>query len=64
MRKSFLRLVLLVSAIAVGGGLSPKAANAFGGVCDYYCLDPELTCCITCYWMAGSCVCPEYCTDQ
>ncbi len=63
MRKSVLRLGLLVLAVAVGG-LSPKAANATAGVCNYYCLDPELTCCITCHWMAGSCVCPEFCTFQ
>jgi len=53
----------LVAALAAGlGGLSPKPASAVGEVCNYYCLDPELTCCITCYRMAGSCVCPEYCT--
>jgi hypothetical protein len=65
MKRNALRLFLLVSAVVVGlGGLSPKPASAAFGVCNYYCLDPELTCCITCHWMGGSCVCPEFCTVE
>jgi hypothetical protein len=64
MRAKFLRSVLLVSAVIMGswGMLSPREASAALGVCNYYCLDPELTCCITCYRMGGSCVCPDFCT--
>jgi hypothetical protein len=62
MRRKFLRLALLVSAFIVGGVVGPREASAVRGVCNYYCVDPELTCCITCYWMGGSCVCPEFCT--
>ena len=63
MKRNALRLFLLVSAVVVSlGGLSPKEANAGGLVCNYFCVDPELTCCITCHWMAGSCVCPEFCS--
>lgn len=66
MRKLFLKacLPLIVLAMSLSGLLSPKAADAFGGVCNYYCVDPELTCCITCHWMGSECVCPEYCTDD
>lgn len=66
MRAKFSRLILLVLVIPVGvwGALSPREASAWGGVCDYYCLDPGLTCCITCHWAGSSCVCPELCVDE
>ena len=63
MKRNALRLFLLVSAVVVSlGSLSPKEANAVGAVCNYYCLDPGLTCCITCHRVGGSCLCPEFCT--
>ena len=64
MRKALLKLCLpvMVLALSLGGLFTPKPATALGGVCNYFCLDPELTCCITCHWMAGQCVCPEFCT--
>lgn len=65
MRAKSLRLALLVFVVIVGvwGTLSPREAIA-GGVCNYYCLDPELTCCITCYRAGSACLCPEYCTVE
>lgn len=66
MRTKIMRLALLGFVVTAGvwSTLSPREANAFGGVCDYYCLDPGLTCCITCHWMGSSCVCPEYCIQE
>lgn len=66
MRAKFLRLVLLVFVVLVGvwGTLSPREADAGVGVCNYYCLNPDLTCCITCHWMGSACVCPEFCIDE
>ena len=66
MRKKLLQFLIPVSAVIVGltGMLNPREASAAGRVCNYYCLDPQLTCCITCYWVGGSCVSPEYCTIE
>jgi hypothetical protein len=69
MRKRLIKicLPLMVLAMSLGGLFSPREARAFGGVgvCNYFCLDPELTCCITCYWEeAGQCVCPQYCIHE
>jgi hypothetical protein len=66
MRKQMIKigLPLMILAMSLGGLLSPREAQAYSGVCNYFCLDPELTCCITCHWMASQCVCPEYCIDE
>lgn len=66
MRKRILKLTLpmLVLAAGLGGLLSPRQADAARQVCSYFCIDPELTCCFTCYWVGGSCVCPESCLDE
>lgn len=63
MRKKMLLLVLPLLALTAGatGMLTPREAHA-GGICNYFCLDPQLTCCITCYWMGSQCVCPEFCS--
>ena len=63
MRKKLLLFMIPVLAL-VAGLESPKAANAAGRICNYYCLDPQLSCCITCYWAGGQCLCPEYCTTE
>lgn len=58
--KLFIPALFVLAALA--GMLNPQPANAAGGVCRYYCLDPQLTCCITCYWVGSSCLCPRYCS--
>lgn len=55
---------LLVLVAALAGVLVPNRAEAALGVCNYFCLDPGLTCCITCHWRGGSCVCPDFCTIE
>ena len=64
MGKKLLKFLIPVLAIIAGleGMLSPRQASADGEVCRYYCTDPALTCCITCYRIGGSCVCPATCT--
>lgn len=64
MRRKMLRLMLpmLLVAASATGVLAPREVNAGGRVCDYYCVDPGATCCFTCYWMGGSCVCPQNCS--
>ena len=52
---------LLVLVASLTGVLAPKQGDAALRVCNYYCLDPELACCITCYWQGSSCVCPDSC---
>ena len=66
MRKKLLKLAapLVLLAACLTGPLAPQKAEAAGGVCRYYCLDPQLTCCITCYRMGSSCVCPDHCTFE
>lgn len=64
MRRKMLRFMLPLLAVAasVTGMLTPKEVNAAAGICNYYCIDPWLTCCFTCHWRGGSCVCPEFCS--
>ena len=52
---------LMVLAASLAGVLAPRPAEA-AFVCNYYCLNQAATCCITCHWFNGSCVCPDTCT--
>lgn len=38
------------------------ASAAPSAFCEPICIDPELTCCIQCWRIGGSCVCERFCT--
>jgi len=65
MRKKLLLLAVLAAAV-IASLSAPRVVQAGPNpfICDYFCLDPELTCCITCYRVGSQCLCPEYCTVE
>lgn len=54
-------LPVLALAASLTGLVAPRQAQALE-VCNYFCIDPGLTCCFTCYRIGSQCVCPEYCS--
>ena len=60
MRKKMLMLVLVLGGV-VAGTLAPKQALSVP-YCPPWCLDPQLTCCIPCWYVPGQgCVCGDFC---
>lgn len=57
------KLLMLVFGLTVAlGALSSREASAAPPYCPPLCIDPELTCCIPCWYQpAYGCVCGEYC---
>ncbi len=62
MRKRMLMFVLVLMGILTGTLVQEAQSFPY---CSPLCLDPELTCCIPCWYQPGrGCVCGQYCVPE